>query len=709
MFIILIIGIVVSFILLKPKENSSVVNHELTNEFDPIITKNEDGSYRIFGAEKNQTFEVEPGENFEFKITDEEGKEVSTTTTANENKVTINAPESLYEEGKEYKLNISNGTFTNEELKEVKEILFSIKRNSSNSYKFKEGIKQINENDIKVNDSILTTNNEYKKNDIIIVKENDNIKSYYKVEKKNDNGTYEVSVPKIEEVYDEFDFYGIETLDLSSFETDDSLKDYIAYEVKKSVLDYFVEEVQAKTKIEIKDPKYDTKTGKLTLTVKISSEAGDTVFGNKFLDSHDMELELKATIRIDAYNDVWLGSFDTGMKLYLELTPKAKLDFRDKDLAKYREDIKEALKQDTKNWNTSWLNNDYKNIKKDSVNYEPKLGKLAIPTSIPGIYVNFTTGLLFKFDVKASLEASVTTKIEANFGLRMNCLGKKNGLYGYLESSGNMTGSFAGEVETKVGLKTSLGVEWANIAYIKGTLGSGLYTDAKWTLSSKTNNAKKEVTTTLESKLEGGLFSEFKLEGKALMFDGSLKIYDGKAKLIDEKSSFEVAKVSLEKDEPVVKPVEDKPQTPDKPQDKPVVEDKYYTVTLYHMAYCCDNSPYNICDSVKNFKVKKGTTIKNSEVYNSLPWSADIDNVMYYHTYLNRSKKYNELLNQNKACEDACYAEAQANGTYGNCYNVCKQKYDPEPYYGLKNDFDINKPINENTSIIIQVGCGAAE
>lgn len=56
LFIALIIGIVVSFILFKPKENSSVVNHELTNEFDPIITKNEDGSYRIFGAEKKSNF-----------------------------------------------------------------------------------------------------------------------------------------------------------------------------------------------------------------------------------------------------------------------------------------------------------------------------------------------------------------------------------------------------------------------------------------------------------------------------------------------------------------------------------------------------------------------------------------------------------------------------------------------------------------------------
>lgn len=554
-FVVIIIGIIVGVIVSNSKETGSGVMHRLTNDFEPIISKNEDGSYRIFGADRNQKFEVEAEENFEYKITDEEGKEVSTTTVKNENKVTINAPKDLYDEGKDYKLVIKNGTFVDNELKEVKEVTFSIKRNASNSYRLKDDIKEVNENDIKVSDNLLTSSTEYKKDDIIVVKDNDNIKAYYKVEEPKEGNTYQVSVPDLNEVYDEFDFYGVETVDLSNFETDENLKEYIAYEVKKSVLDYLVEEVDAKIKIEIKDPFFNVKTGKLELTIKISSEAGDRVFGNKFLDNHDMSMELKASIRLDAYNDIKLGiktSFDTGIKICVELSPKVTLEHRDEEIRKFRKDIKETLKQDTSKWNTSWLNNKYKDLKEDHLEYKPELGKLAVPTGAPGVYASLTTGLLFKFDLKASLEANIATYIEVGFGVRMNS-GKKDGIYAIYKSSGNMTGSFAGEVKTELGLKTSAGVEVANVIMLKGTLSSGLYTDAKWTLKTKAKNVKKEeAVTTLESKLEGGLFVKFEVEAKVPGFEGSKKFYDDKLKLIDEKSSFELGKLSNE-DAPVSK------------------------------------------------------------------------------------------------------------------------------------------------------------
>ena len=174
--IALILIVVSGLIYYFTKRNSDdkfIVGNTLKidNNSDYLI-QYDNGDYYLMKASADIKFSVLSEEDkIKYNIVDENEKEVETSVSKKENYYTISSNKN-YEEGKTYKITLENARFSDEKLKDIKTLYFTIVRPNSN-------IQVLNDNIIKVNSNIITnitkdenyytitSNKEFKKDDII--------------------------------------------------------------------------------------------------------------------------------------------------------------------------------------------------------------------------------------------------------------------------------------------------------------------------------------------------------------------------------------------------------------------------------------------------------------------------------------------------------------------------------------------------------------
>lgn len=551
---VVVIGVLVFFLGRNPKKNVVLA-------FDPVVTQYEDGSYHIFAAPRDQKFEIVKSEGFSYEVSDEEGRLVDVTESGEGDSITVDPPEGLYEEGKRYTIKITNGKFANDEFEDSNVVSFSIVRDAPNSYKYKDETKIVKEESVSVTENTLKTDEIYEIDDVVVT-EKEEITGAYKISKVNDDGTYEYTLPELSEIYDTFDYYVVEDLDLSGFEVDPEMNEYLTTAFERSILNYFVDDVYAATKVELKDPTWDVANRKIKFTFKIKTDAGDKLFGSTFLKNHDFGAEYEATFGIKSYSDCTLVRIDKSFVIDFQISAKTTFESRTKGMARFRKGVKDALKNEDAEWAKNWLTNDYKKIPEDVVLKDKKLGSIAVPTSVPGLYVAFGTGLLFELDLKASIESTSTFGSTTSIYYHQELFDKsKNGISSNVDFHGSTDFSVAGKAEAKVGLRTDVGFEFVNLLSLRVNLDSGLYADAVLTI--KPGN-KGSVTGEL------GFFTKLSAEANALGSKITKKLYEAKLPFDRQEYPFDFGK----KEETVSKDDKDKDkvETPAK-DDKPVSSD----------------------------------------------------------------------------------------------------------------------------------------
>ena len=528
--LIAIIGITIFFVLRNDDE------YKLAN-VKPTISTLEDGTYYIFGSPNNQSFEVETKENFTYKVVDEKNNEVKVSTTKKDNKVVINAPEKFYEDGKTYTLTITNGTFTEEDLKEASVVSFSIVRKSKQTQELNKNVKSISSETNKVNEIegkiTLTSEEEYKKGDIILI---DN-KNAYKVENVEE-GTYQLSIPTLEEVYKELDYYGVQILDLTNFETDENFKEYLEDNIEKNLLNKIIPEVDAASKIEL-ELKYDKKKEELIAIVKIATSPGDKLFKSKFLDNHEFSTTIEIGIKMLLYRDITLYKQDVGLTLNL----RTDLGFNVSH-PMFRE-FKETFEKEFNDDKLIDVRNYVKDAKKDDIETEQKIGKMSVPTGIAGLNVIFNAGYLFDINLKTDLNASLGNTLDVVIGYS-----SKKGLYGNADTNPKATSSFLGEGEVKIGFQGEAGVSILNIIDLVGVIEVGGYNKGSLSIANTVSEESKSIITTTG---EGGLFATVKAEADTPIGDLSYTVFDNKLKLIDINESIDAKTIVKAQDKPVSK------------------------------------------------------------------------------------------------------------------------------------------------------------
>jgi len=658
----------------------------------PIISKLENGNYYIFGANKDCFFEIEKTDNYSFEIKDEDDKVILPIIETKEDKIIIKAPKDLYEDGKTYILTIENTSFVNKDLKEANIVEFSIVRKASNSYKYKDNINKVSSNEINIVDNVLSTKNKYNVNDIIVL-EDDNIKGLYRVLKVNDNNTYEVDSAQLDEVFSEFDYYKSEFVDLSNFENNKELQAYMLYNVKKTILEYFVDNVNAEPKLKITVSKYNKKTGKITFKVEATTEAGDKFFNINFLDNHDMKLTFEVSVGLKVHSDISLTRYDVALEFEIDVNPKFEIASRNE----FIKQLKKIVDNQTKDGNyvDSWLN--LVDIQDDEIKSNLEFGKIAVPTTVPGVYITVNTSMLYELDLKASFEVDSNANILLNIGIRTPKTNKQSAIYGSIKSNGDMKVNAGGKFETKLGLKTTAGIEFVNLIALTGNIKTGIYTDGLVYVNLEDEGS--EVLPKLETNIEAGLFDEVNVNARIYKMDFNKKLYDVKVPLLKINEVIELKKETS----PVIKEEEN--------------ADKYL-LSLYGFGSCSGEfgAPPTV-ELMNTYEIKAGGIISdNKEFMNNpsiveLSYYGDINEDEYHYgiytytdflTYMDEVKK---TYNSYKTCQKKCINENGEENSYTCILDKC-QIYDS---YNVKlpKIFDLNHKIDKDINLVVgPIGCG---
>ncbi len=498
------------------------------------IMEIEDKSYYINNVSKDITFEVKLKENTEeltpsYKLTDEDGKDVPSEIKKYKNNYIIKAIKD-FKEGKEYTLVLNGYEFVNEELKERNTLIFKIEREKENTLKYKESVKKAKSNDITVkDDDTLKVDGSYKNGEIILV----NDEAAYKIESKNDDGTYEYSVPTIEETFDELDIYIDESPNFEEFILSDEIKEYVLSAVENQEwFDNLLTRVNAKKK----DTKINTfnikqkELGHVILEFSVLINGSDDDIGKlkgnainfSFLKHHqillDFSLDIDTDLHID-FSEIVNREMDLYMTIGTEMGitikhASSKVDFlfdeKDSYTSKEIENITDFMSEQNA----------------DEEDWQKWIGGVNIPVGGGfGVSLNLYT----LFDLSLNVESSLTFKdtLNINGGYKKRFL-KSYEPHGYFRTDPSVEGSIIGKVKTRIGLSTVVGLTFMNMAAVDVDFSNGVYLKASAELRGTLSNG--DLSNSLELNAEAGLFAKANLNviDKSLL---SIGLYDNELPL----------------------------------------------------------------------------------------------------------------------------------------------------------------------------------
>ena len=517
---------------------------EMFIETKPVVSTLADGTSYIFGADVDQFFKVKADEGFTYKIVDADNNEVKTTVTEKDNYLIINAPAEKYKQGKVYTLTITNGKFEDKDLKEANCVSFSIKREAKQVSKFNSNVKIVSAkgNIVSENEDKITLKSDDKyKNGTIILVSDDYSQKAYKIE-KYENGIYILSKPEITEVYDELDYYGSYSLDLSNFEGNKEVEDYLVSKAKSSLVDSLIIPVDAAGKTNV-ETKWDEKKEELIIKIDLENGAGEKLFNKPFLKYHSLNFEfeyrLKAVANVDV--NVFEGIYDLNVSFTIKEVPKVGVTYNN---GKVKE-LQEAFDKYASSENVyDAFKIDYDKLKKDDKKLNQKLGTIPIETPIAGLNFEVGVALIMEFDLKADFSAKLTSTQNIVVGVNTS------GIYGSFKTSSDVEASILGEAKMRLGLEGLAGFDLVGIAKLNATLEGGIYGKASIELKNNAESLKSNFNVVVVG--EAGTFVTVKANAELLDFKFSHVITEKEVKLADINDLFAAIK-GEEKDKAVSK------------------------------------------------------------------------------------------------------------------------------------------------------------
>lgn len=516
--IVLLIIITISvagIILNNTRQTNGLKIGETLNVVNPLeyLVFDEDDNYYLTKVNSDITFEVKTeDEKIKYIVVDSDNNEFSTQVTKKEENIFEIAPIEKYTSGETYKLTIENAEFVAEELKDIKVITFTIVRSNSNIQELKKDVKKVTDNVItnvveNEDNYVLTSTKEYKENDIIYIESSNRHHSVYKVisvEQIDNAFKLTATVPQLTEAYDKLDVYGEHTLDILEFIPEETLKQYIEVEVSKGLLDEILDVIYPSVyAADLLDITISSKDGWLKTVFKIDLTADNPLPGmdTRNFKNHSFIVELELETQIIAKWDVSFGRDDLG------ITMKVKSDYN--IAVQYENDI---LDEQDKSNKLEEVKKIIDNTKKDSLEFNPTLGKLIIPTPVAGLTVDLTLDYLSSLEVlvKASMEQKCTAS--ATFGCIVDV---RNAYVPKIYGNSDFKASepqveLLGKIDLELGFKNKLELSFINFIKLGGEYSIGFYVEGQANV--KTNLAMDKAT--FDGKVTGGLFDKLNVTAK---------------------------------------------------------------------------------------------------------------------------------------------------------------------------------------------------
>ncbi len=420
--LVLLIIFVALFLLKGSKPSEEIFEKDFDNVY--IL---EDDHYYLKRLNKDKKFEIE-STSPSFQVEDEDGNRLDLEIISKkDNKYEILPPQKGYEEGKEYFLILDEGTrFTDENYQDARTLTIKIDRDQVEEYAFKDLVIETDREIEVLSQEKIKTDLDLKEGEILIGTPKNVEPFAYKIESVLPQDEYEVSLPALDEIYEEIDLYGEYKLRFSKQESD-NIKMSLENSLRES--DWFksfrvnAESYGLTSFLDVSLENVDEALrGSIVITLDSDkpSAMGEAMLKNEdlkdFFDKNRVQIvhkfEMEFTYFLDVKN---LGDMD--MSLNFNLVSDNELTFEPKDilsLDKKEDDLAEwakvkAFVQEVFDDNE---NKESFQFIYEAINYKQYL------TVLPGLYFEFRMGpgLSMEGDIKLNFREAHSQQL--NQGLR---------------------------------------------------------------------------------------------------------------------------------------------------------------------------------------------------------------------------------------------------------------------------------------------------
>ena len=447
--------------------------------------------------------ELSEGEDeVSYFMTDSQGNTVDSKCEKVSSRIyNIVSPPEGYVEGEQYTLTLGdNVSFTDINIKEARILVFTIKRENIEEYKFTENVIETEKEIAEIEEGLIFLNGiEAEVGNIVFGKDKNGEYIVYKIIQKNSDGTAKVVIPAIDEIYEKLDVYGEYEFDIDQIVDNPELDIEIADNVKKSdfftdlvITAYAAEEIEIdgfdKTKISVSKTK-DEANNAIEIGIVITLDAGEKgLFGIEELKNHSVCLSLKQKVgfRLNA-NIKNITNWDVAGTVASKTSWNVEIERKIFEVDKEKE--LEELFTD-KSFDDYYKFKEYQNnIKKivgklDQITADVNGGELKlfdwnvpIP-SIPGLYFDAEIRLFFDFSVAANI--SLGQENSAVYTVGVCLINKEFNAYSNTYKSGDdVSLSLRGKLNLKAGIKLAVMAKLIckEVAYVELEPQLGLYCD----------------------------------------------------------------------------------------------------------------------------------------------------------------------------------------------------------------------------------------
>ncbi len=459
----------------------------------------EDGSeYYLRKVSKDIIFRVCCNENasFGFMLTDENGDAVETKTQkALNNCYDILPPTDGYKEGERYTLSLAEGvSFLNEGLRDARILVFSIAKETTETYEFTDAVVKTDAVVGDVTDGRLDLNGlNVNAGDIIFGKDKDDEYVIYKVTELNGDGSANVTDPALDEIYSDLEVYGEYVWDVDDIVANPDLEIEIIENVKRSdffkslMITAYAEDDEADAEFEVNITP-DSKKNSLKLEIKIMLLPGENgLFGISKLRHQKVSITLTAevglTVKCNIHN---VTNWDVSASLSSGYSWNVDFSFYNKDDLNLDSELEDLFSEKNKfadlidyHKHARQITEKLNDLAADATGGELKLfdWKLPIP-SVPGLYFSAVIKLFAKIDLAADITVGQSSSTIYTVGLCFT-RGSFQPYSNTYNSSKDVSLSLSGKANAKAGIKLEIKATLINdkVANIKLVPSAGLYAD----------------------------------------------------------------------------------------------------------------------------------------------------------------------------------------------------------------------------------------
>ncbi|TAH71523.1 MAG: hypothetical protein EWM47_04525 [Anaerolineaceae bacterium] len=456
----------------------------------------ENSSYYLQKAPQDISFFIESDSNEYhslFTITDFEGSEISCPIErSGTNQFRVLSPTTGYSPGKQYTLTLHNdATFSGSELKDVKELVFSIEKEAIETYTYHDEVKNLSKVEMQVYDEdiVKVEDISLQIGDIFI---NESGHEAYKVVDILEDGSLKVETPAYDEIFSDLQMYGEYTWDVDQIEWNDDLENEIIENIRNSnffdsliMVAYAADDEPKKVAGVSVDYTKNKEDNTIELEIEINLAPGSKgLFGISKLKNQEVTITLETAVgfKINANVDgpVWNPSFDISATESNEFSWTVGFGFYSEDIIDRDIDPNQFINNLSKYQNiVGDLTKKLASITKDKESGEIKLCNWTMPIpAIPLLSFEAEVVLFAELEVAADLTLGGHSSTRYTSGIHFKDYKFRTYSDEYKTKS-KPTLSLIGNADFKMGVKLKIGFKVISkkVAYVGIDPQAGVYAE----------------------------------------------------------------------------------------------------------------------------------------------------------------------------------------------------------------------------------------